>query len=186
MSADDPLITLRELGVWARQDIDPTDTFAKLVIRMASALVREAAQQPAWTVETAPVVAKLYTSTLALRTYLNPPEGEVASGIGPLTSRLVDSVAESMSLTEEEREALAAYRPAASRSVGKRLWLLGPPVDEDTPVRTLSPDDGLTVYADPGDHGDHTQQHPITQQRPEAAPAVVVAVPRPTRERTRR
>lgn len=123
MALDDPLITRGDLATWARVEIEADDAWAKTCMRAASALVRETAAQPEWTLADAPVMAKIIAAQCAMRAYVNPPEGEVSTTIGPLGSRLLDAVAEGFYLTEAETARLSAYAPEAARSEGTRTWV---------------------------------------------------------------
>jgi len=123
VAADEPLIRRADLATWARTDVDPDDLWARTCIRVASALVRETASQPGWTAETAPVLARIVAAQCAVRGYVNPPEGETSTTIGPLGSRLLDAVAEGFYLTEAERERLVAYAPAEAQAQGSRTWV---------------------------------------------------------------
>jgi len=142
VAVDAPLIGRADLGTWARTEVEPDDAWAKVCIRAASALVREAASQPGWTAETAPVVARIVTAQVALRGYVNPPEGETSTTIGPLGSRLLDAVAEGFYLTEGERQRLAAYAPVEARSQGSQTWVTSLTSDEPCPVERVRLSDG--------------------------------------------
>ncbi|TXR56475.1 hypothetical protein [Quadrisphaera setariae] len=129
-----PLIRRADLAVWARTEVEPDDRWATTCMAVASALVREEARQPDWTVDTAPVMARIITAQCAVRAYLNPPEGEVSTSIGPLGSRLLDAVAEGIYLTEAERERLAGYAPAQDRARGSRTWVASMASESSPPV----------------------------------------------------
>lgn len=118
-----PLVSVAELATWCRQDIESDDPFALVVLDGASLLVREAAGHPEWDAGTAPARAKLICVLVAKRTFLNPDQ-EVATSVGPLSSRVLDEAAAGMRLTETEIAELAALDAASSppRTTGG-LWV---------------------------------------------------------------
>ena len=124
----DPLITVAELALWARETIDPADPYANLVVNAASLVVRDTAEHPEWTAagETAaPDRAKLITAIIAKRAWINS-EGIVAEGgMGPLGGdRYIEEVARGMlfEMTEAERETLEGFITVAAGSTG--LWTM--------------------------------------------------------------
>lgn len=121
--ADDPLLTIAELAVWARTEIPADDPFALVVIDAASLKVREAAKQPDWTAATVPATARLIAIQLAKRTYLNPDAVIAEGGIGPIGGdRYIEDFARTLELTDLERADLEALAPNAATG-GNGLWV---------------------------------------------------------------
>jgi len=149
MALDDPLVTRGDLATWARADIEPDDAWAKTCIRAASALVRETAQQAEWTLADAPVMAKIIAAQCAMRAYVNPPEGEVSTTIGPLGSRLLDAVAEGFYLTDAETERLSGYAPESTKTAGSRTWVASLASTDEPPVAAEVLVYGVQPGADP-------------------------------------
>lgn len=137
------LATQDELAIVLREEIPAElDDFSLLVLEQASDAVREAAKQPDWTITTAPSTARRIALWVAKRTYQNP-EHELATGIGPLSSRVTDQQAAGVTLTADEEEALAAFWPAdAVGADAGQLWVQ--PIDAEPPVT-----DGLIYLATP-------------------------------------
>lgn len=136
-----PLTTRAQLSVWVGEIPADLQAFADDVIQQASDAVAEAAHQPDWTVDTAPTKAKRIAFQVARRTYQNPGS-EIASNIGPLGSRVTDTQASGVYLTEEEKAELAEFWPAADQpKAGGELYVVS--TDDSPPV-----DDGLIYLAD--------------------------------------
>lgn len=117
------LITLQELATWTQTPLATVqeDPFALEVFEKTSQLVKEIAEQPEWTIETAPFRVRLLTLKIAKRTYENPGQ-EVSSTTGPISSRVLDIAAMAMDLSEEEMELLLSHRPDGAGEDG--LWVL--------------------------------------------------------------
>ena len=113
------LITINELSVWVREELEPDDSFALAVMDAASTLVRKAGDDT-WTSSTVPAVAKLVTLLVAKRTYLNP-DGVVSSTVGPLSERVIDIEASGMRLSDEEVAQVQSALPVDQQSTG--IWL---------------------------------------------------------------
>lgn len=101
------LVSISQLAVWTREDIEPDDPFALMVLDEATALVVDYCGRPDWedAPGTAPRLARRICLIVAGRTYLNP-DMEVATGTGPISSRVRDEAAAGMQLTESEMEQL--------------------------------------------------------------------------------
>lgn len=117
-------MTPTEMSTWTQTDLATisTDAFAAEVMDKASDLIRAEAQHLEWTRDTAPFKARLIALLVAKRTYINPDQ-EVSTGIGPLSSRVLDEAAMAMSLTESEIVTLQGFAPDGGES-GGGLWTL--------------------------------------------------------------
>lgn len=106
------LFTRPDFATWCGVAIASDDAFATMVMQRATELVVDAAKAPGWelTPSTAPRGAVLIALRVARRTYLNPDQ-EVQSAVGPLSARVLDDAAAGMSLTDQEREDIAALAP---------------------------------------------------------------------------
>jgi hypothetical protein len=137
------LVSVSELAVWCRQDIDSGDQFALTVLEAASLLVRDAAGHPEWTAATAPARAKLICALVAKRTYTNPDQ-EIATSVGPISSRVLDEAAAGMKLTEQEITELAAIGAETPGGTAKKagLWAYSTVAKADQPV--------MYLYTEPG------------------------------------
>lgn len=107
------LITVHELSVWAREEIDEDEPFAVEVMKQLDEILREAGN-PLWTRETLPRRARRMALELAKAYYLNP-DILVQETTGPLGERRLDgSVRVALEFTEDERaelEELAGVAP---------------------------------------------------------------------------
>lgn len=119
------LLTIPDLRAWARNsEIADDDPWALIVIEAASDLVRETAQQPTWTRESAPPRARQIASHLAARSYSNPDSIEFEGATGPIGGdRRAEEFAKSLHLTEAERLELEGMWPAGSTGGGGGLWV---------------------------------------------------------------
>lgn len=121
------LITIQELAIWARREIEPDDTFATTVISAASLVVAETAQHPEWTrtgLTAAPPRAKLICATLAKRTYLNPDAVVREGSVGPIGGdTVVEDFARTLELTEAEIATLQGFVGEGTGAVYSGLWV---------------------------------------------------------------
>jgi len=145
------LLTVSEMSVWTRQEIDPADAWALTVVAAASDVVRAAARQPTWTRATAPVRARQIASHLAARTFTNP--GSVSSeGLGPISERRVEELSRALHLTEAEQSELERLAPTGARGA---LWIqpVGSNALVSQPVflAASAASDWLIEYAHPDD-----------------------------------
>lgn len=118
------LVNVTELAIWTRQEIDPDDEFALMVLELASELVIDYCKQPTWedTPADAPRTARRICLIVAGRTFTNPDQ-EISSSIGPISSRVRDEVAAGMTLTEAEQDELDALKGSGTDGVNG-LWVL--------------------------------------------------------------
>jgi len=119
------LVTAEELAVWTQSDVEPDDERAIMVLRKASELVADYAECPEWLtgdLDDVPRRARTIALLIAARTWTNP-EGEVASGMGPLSSRVLEEMAAGMRPTEAEKAELAALGNEFDGTTGG-LWKL--------------------------------------------------------------
>lgn len=156
------LITLQEFATWTQTDLATlqADPFAMDVWTKTSDLAREYAEQPTWDATTAPFKVKLLVLKIAKRTYLNPDQ-EISTTTGPLSSRVVDTAALAMDLSDEEEALLESYQPGADDN---GLWVASIGAGDDQYVGTLYaqsiPQEGLgetlswdIPFLDPNDMG---------------------------------
>lgn len=117
------LVDVPTLALFTRTTIVGDDPLALLVLELASGLVCDTAQHPEW--EDAPLDAprgaRRICMQIAGRTWTNP-DLEVATGIGPLSSRVIDFAAYGLNLTDAEREELEGLRGGPDGG-GGGLWL---------------------------------------------------------------
>ncbi len=114
-----PLITTRELALWASREFSEVDSdpwaaevvdkfsdYARFLggIDWANPVTLEAEVPVPFDVRMAVLVA-------AKRTYGNP-DAEVHTSVGPISSRILDEVAIVGAFTEKELEAIQGYNPA--------------------------------------------------------------------------
>lgn len=119
------LITFRELATWTQNDVDAVtaDPFAEEVLDKVSGLVRFVSGHPEWEPETVPFDARLVALVVAKRSYANPDQ-EVASGVGPISGRVLDVAAMLLDLTDTERATLILYNANGDPSAaGGGLWI---------------------------------------------------------------
>lgn len=119
------LISFAELATWTQNDVAEVtaDPFAEEVLDKVSGLVRFLAGQPDWELATAPFDARLVALVVAKRTYANPDQ-EVASGVGPISSRVLDVAALLLDLTDTERATLTKYNLDGDPNAGGGLYLI--------------------------------------------------------------
>lgn len=119
-----PLVSITDFEKWVQEDPIAREDFAALVLDWASRLVRETCKHDEWTSSTAPFTAKRITLLVAKRTYQNPGQ-EIATAIGPLSSRVLDEAAAGMRLTDQERaELLPLIGDGTPGSDPNRVWIL--------------------------------------------------------------
>jgi len=113
------LISFAELATWTQNDVAEVtaDPFAEEVLDKVSGLVRFLAGQPEWEIATTPFDARLVALVVAKRTYANPDQ-EVATGVGPISSRVLDVAALLLDLTDTERATLTKYNADGDPDVG--------------------------------------------------------------------
>ena len=116
------LVTLEELRIWTREDIDAEEDieFANAVIAAVSLRVAEELEYPdfaAWAADPGDIFlagARAVAVQVARRTYLNPDQEVRTAAIGPIGGvAYLEDFAQALELTEGERERLAAVRKAA-------------------------------------------------------------------------
>lgn len=108
----DPWITVDELAVWARREIEPTDPFALKVVEGATIAVSSATgyheTEHEFTPVTAPDRLKVITALVAKRAYLNPDQIRTEGSVGPLGGdTYAEAFAAGLTLTEEEQAEIA-------------------------------------------------------------------------------
>lgn len=172
------LITAAELATWTQNDVDEVtvDPFAIEVMDKVSQMAKffgghtgatyEAdgvTLAPEWTYVTAPFDVKMVVLQVAKRCYANPDQ-EVASGVGPISSRVLDAAALLLELTDSERATLTKYNaagdPDGSREGGQifvQPTTRSSTADLVEPILYV-PDDSLSDWYipmfNPGDPGD--------------------------------
>ena len=116
------LITESEMALWCQSTVEAlaADPFAAEVRSKVSAYVCFLAQQPLWTVDTVPIDVKMLTIRVIRRTYVNP-DSEVQTGIGPISSRILDEAALAAAFTDSEIKLLETKIPDGSGQDG--LWV---------------------------------------------------------------
>jgi len=126
----DPWITVPELAIWAREEIDPADEFASMVVKAATIVVSEATgyhdTDREFTIVTAPDRLKVIVAQVAKRSYLNPDQIVREGNIGPIGGdAYAAAYAAGLSLTDEElAEVQRVVRRTGGRT-GKGLKVLG-------------------------------------------------------------
>ena len=107
------LISFAELATWTQNDPADVaaDPFAAEVLDKVSGLVRFLTGHPEYEPSNAPFDVTMVALQVAKRTYANPDQ-EVATGVGPISSRVLDAAAMLTELTESERRTLTKYNPA--------------------------------------------------------------------------
>lgn len=144
------LISANTMATWCQVPIAElaADPFATDIRKKVSDYVRLLAGHPDWTEATVPVDVQIIVIWVCKRTYNNPDQ-EVASGVGPISSRVLDEAALAMSLTESERATLAGYNEALTEST-TGFWTFGVgglgPILEPT---VYLPDDSLSDWEIP-------------------------------------
>lgn len=113
------LVTLPELRTWTREDIPDDDPFALAILKAVSIVVRDEGLST-WEIDTAPERVLLIAQMLAFRSYTNP-SSEVQTTTGPVSARVVEEMAKTLVLTEDEKAKLheLAEEPEA---VNTGLW----------------------------------------------------------------
>lgn len=160
------LLSTEKLALWTQNEPADVaaDPFAAEVIDVVSQLAQFLGGHPDWSltpgVNYAPFDVQLVVLQVAKRTYGNPDQ-EVATGVGPISSRVLDVAALLTDLTETERAVLTKYNPTGDPDGGGGLWVLQTARDPASlmPEATLFvPDDSLSDWYIPmfsdGDPGD--------------------------------
>jgi len=116
------LITVNEMALWTQSDLGvvAADQFASEVRSKVSDYIRFVAQQPTWTSSNLPYDVKMLAIRVIRRTYVNP-DSEVQTGVGPLSSRVLDEAALAAALSDAEITLLESKRPDGSGEDG--LWV---------------------------------------------------------------
>lgn len=119
------LLTNNEMSLWTQSSLDEIleDPFAKEVNEKVGDYLCFLAGHPEWTIATAPYDVKVIALWMFKRTYTNPDQ-EVATGVGPLTSRVLDEAALAMNLTASERATLEGYKASSPSGAGTGLFLM--------------------------------------------------------------
>lgn len=120
----EPLVTLEELRVWTRSDIDdPSDVlFAESIIDAVSLRVGEELGFADWLADPADSstrAARHVALMVARRTYLNPDQQVRTAAIGPIGGVAYrEDFAAALELTESELDRLSALRKSADGGSG--------------------------------------------------------------------
>lgn len=114
----EPWITVGELAVWTRTQIDPDDPFALMILEASTILVNSATgyagTEDEFTAATAPAMLKVIVGQIAKRNYLNPDQVVREGSLGPIGGdTYAQAYAAGMTLTEEERAEIARISRAA-------------------------------------------------------------------------
>ncbi len=119
------LLTMRDLDAWVTtQEVDPGDEWGKICIAAASDKVRSTANQPTWTIATAPVRARQIAAHLASRSFVNPESISTDGALGPLGGdRRVEELSRALHLTAAEILELEGMSPAGGVGGGSSLWI---------------------------------------------------------------
>lgn len=110
------LLTKQKLALWTQNDVAAVenDPFAAEVIDVVSQMAQFLSGHPEWTLVPgatyAPFDVQLVVLQVCKRAYGNPDQ-EVATGVGPISSRVLDVAALLLELTPTERETLVRYNP---------------------------------------------------------------------------
>jgi hypothetical protein len=172
------LLTKNKLALWTQNDpaAVEADPFAAEVIDVVSQMAQFLGGHPLWSLapgdNLAPFDVQLVVLQVCKRVYGNPDQ-EVATGVGPISSRVLDVAALLLELTESERAVLTRYHPDGDPlSPGHGgLWVLHTTqgddveltlptlyVDDDqqigmTPDESAYPSWSIPMFS-PGDPGD--------------------------------
>ncbi len=126
-----PLITTRELALWTTRDpaVVAVDDWALEVIEKFSDYARFLGGHP-WanpvTVEgetLVPFDVRMAVLVACKRTYGNP-DAEVATTVGPISSRILDEAAIVGAFTDKELEMIQDYNPKGAPSAGGGLYTI--------------------------------------------------------------
>jgi len=123
------LITSASLALWSQRDPDEVaaDPWAAEVIREFSDYARFLAGHDEWTIDgdlAAPYDVRRAVLMAARRTYTNP-DSEVQTGVGPISSRVLDEAALAGAFTESELTLIQGYNEDDEQaSGGFGLWVL--------------------------------------------------------------
>jgi hypothetical protein len=138
------LVSVPELAVWTRQDIEPDDPFALAVLANATGLIVDFCHHPEWedAPNDAPRTARMVCLIVAARTFTNPDQ-EVSSSVGPISSRVAEEMAAGMTLTEAEEDQLSGLIGDSTTGVNG-LWVLS------TTRGTVQPYEPVLLYDNSG------------------------------------
>lgn len=105
------LLTPAEMATWTQtaQETIEGDPYATEVNEKLGAYIQYLAGNADWTPGTVPIDVKMLAIRVVRRTYTNP-DSEVQTGVGPLSSRVLDEAALAAALTESEKELLESKR----------------------------------------------------------------------------
>jgi hypothetical protein len=125
------LLTKNKLALWTQNEpaVVENDPFAAEVIDVVSQMAQFLGGHPEWSLVPgltyAPFDVQLVVLQVCKRTYGNPDQ-EVATGVGPISSRVLDVAAMLTDLTPSERETLTKYNPNGdpANPGGNGLWVL--------------------------------------------------------------
>lgn len=118
MSLTTPIIDIKSLRLSTRKpDIEDDDETANWVLEESSGLICDTANHPEWEEfdfeGEVPRTAKRIALAVATRVY-NNPEFEIASSIGPLSSRHLDLYALGFNLSDTEQARLEDLRGSSA------------------------------------------------------------------------
>jgi hypothetical protein len=171
------LLTKQKLALWTQNDVAvvENDPFAAEVIDVVSQMAQFLGGHPEWSLvpgaTVAPFDVQLVVLQVCKRVYGNPDQ-EVATGVGPISSRVLDVAALLLELTPSERAVLTRYNPNGDPAEsGNGLWVLHTTrgdeslllettlfIDDDqqinmTPDESAYPSWSIPMFS-PGDPGD--------------------------------
>lgn len=152
------LFTRSDFATWCGVTIASDDAYATMVMQRATELVVDEAKAPGWELDptTAPRGAVLIALRVARRAYLNPDQ-EVASSVGPLSSRVLDDAAAGMQLTEQEKLDIGELAPGGDPNASTLFTLRTTRGTEEQlrnvklPASLVSGSGGFIDYAREGD-----------------------------------
>lgn len=121
----DELITQQEFATWTQTPLATVseDPFALEVMEKVSAYVRFVAKKTVeqWpTAAALPYDARMVVLWMCKRTYTNPDQ-EKSTGVGPISSTVLDEAALAMNLSESEAAVLMKYA-AEAEDADPGLW----------------------------------------------------------------
>lgn len=147
MTAPAPLVGVTDLASWVEESIPEEDPRAELVLRGASALVREETGKT-WGTDAEPLPESLWFVVLqaAARAWLNP-EGFTDERLAEWSGKRGAETADGVYLTESEKRACSRFTaaPRARRGIGIVTTTRGEGVPLETYVPVVGSDEPLPV-----------------------------------------